>query len=32
VIVNSRATNLKNKTREAEQALSEILQTVSVPV
>jgi MoxR-like ATPase len=32
VIVNSRATNLKNKTREAEQALNEILQKVSVPV
>jgi MoxR-like ATPase len=32
VIVNSRATNLKNKTREAEQALNEILQKTSVPV
>ncbi len=32
VIVNSRATNLKNKTREAEQALNDILQKTTVPV
>ncbi|MBS1796776.1 MAG: MoxR family ATPase [Acidobacteria bacterium] len=32
IIVNSRATNLKHKTREAEQLLQEILQKTSVPV
>ncbi len=32
VIVNSRATNLKNKNREAEQALNDILQKAKVPV
>ncbi len=32
VVVNSRATNLKNKTREAEEALNDILQKVVVPV
>jgi len=32
LIVNSRATNLKHKTREAEQLLQEILQKTSVPV
>jgi MoxR-like ATPase len=32
VIVNSRSTNLKHKTREAEQLLQEILQKTSVPI
>ena len=32
IIVNSRSTNLKHKTREAEQLLQEILQKTSVPV
>jgi MoxR-like ATPase len=32
VIVNSRAAGLKNRNREAEQALTEILQNVSVPI
>ncbi|HNU08918.1 MAG TPA: MoxR family ATPase [Pyrinomonadaceae bacterium] len=32
VVVNFRATNLKNKTREAEEALNEILSMVSVPI
>ncbi len=32
VIVNSRATGLKNRTREAEAALTDILQQVSVPL
>jgi MoxR-like ATPase len=32
VIVSSRASALRNRTREAEQALLDILQTVSVPV
>lgn len=32
VIVNSRASGLKNRTREAENALKEILKTVAVPI
>lgn len=32
VIVNSRAAGLKNRNREAEKALSEVLQSVSVPI
>jgi MoxR-like ATPase len=32
VIVNSRATGLKNRTREAEQALQDILQKTEVPI
>jgi len=32
IIVNSRSTNLKHKTREAEQILQEILQRTSVPI
>lgn len=32
VIVNSRSTNLKHKTREAEQILQDILQKVEVPI
>ncbi len=32
IIVNSRSTNLKHKTREAEQILHDILQKTSVPV
>jgi MoxR-like ATPase len=32
VIVNSRAAGLKNRNREAEQALTEILQSVTVPI
>ncbi len=32
IIVNSRSTNLKHKTREAEQLLHEILQKTSVPI
>ena len=32
IIVNSRSTNLKHKTREAEQILQDILQKTSVPV
>lgn len=32
VIVNSRASGLKNRTREAENALNEILRNVSVPI
>src|SRR5215204_697568 len=32
IIVNSRSTNLKHKTREAEQILHEILQKTSVPI
>ncbi|MEP6901299.1 MAG: MoxR family ATPase [Actinomycetota bacterium] len=32
IIVNSRSTNLKHKTREAEQLLREILEKTSVPI
>jgi MoxR-like ATPase len=32
IIVNSRSTNLKHKTREAEQILQDILQKMSVPI
>jgi len=32
IIINSRSAGLKNKTREAEQILHEILQKVSVPI
>lgn len=32
IIVNSRSTNLKHKTREAEQLLHEILQKTTVPI
>ncbi len=32
IIINSRSAGLKNKTREAEQILNEILQKVAVPV
>jgi MoxR-like ATPase len=32
VIVNSRTAGLKNRTREAEQALQDILQKISVPI
>lgn len=32
VIVNSRSTGLKNRTREAEQALQDILQNTAVPI
>jgi MoxR-like ATPase len=32
IIVNSRSTNLKHKTREAEQILQDILQKTSVPI
>jgi len=32
IIVNSRSTNLKHKTREAEQILQEILQKTEVPI
>ncbi len=32
IIVNSRSTNLKHKTREAEQLLQDILQKTSVPI
>ena len=32
VIINSRSAGLKNKTREAEQILNEILQKVAVPI
>jgi MoxR-like ATPase len=32
IIVNSRSTNLKHKTREAEQILNDILQKTSVPI
>jgi len=32
IIVNSRSTNLKHKTREAEQILQEILQKTAVPI
>lgn len=32
IIVNSRSTNLKHKTREAEQLLHDILQKTSVPI
>jgi MoxR-like ATPase len=32
IIVNSRSTNLKHKTREAEQMLQEILQKTEVPI
>jgi MoxR-like ATPase len=32
IIVNSRSTNLKHKTREAEQILHEILQKTTVPI
>ncbi len=32
IIINSRSAGLKNKTREAEQILNEILQNVAVPI
>lgn len=32
IIINSRSAGLKNKTREAEQVLNEILQKVAVPI
>lgn len=32
IIVNSRSTNLKHKTREAEQILQDILQKIAVPI